>query len=100
MPREPIEDKGQQTGRSVRGSAAVSLPDANLFRQRKAVAALKERQRVQLASSTYADGALRSARVIVDHKFYDVRPSELAFLRAGRTPQDLGLEPVEDQAGD
>jgi len=64
------------------------------------VAALKERQKVQLASSTYAGGALQSARVVVDNKFYDVRPSELAFLRAGRTPKDLGLEPVEDQSGD
>jgi hypothetical protein len=29
-----------------------------------------------------------------------VRPSELAFLRAGRTPKDLGLEPVEELGGD
>ncbi len=99
MSSDRYEDKTQPGG-PVRGSAPASAPTANLFKQRRAVAALKERWRVRLVSSTYSGGALQSARVIVGDKFYDVRPSELAFLRAGRTPSDLGLEPVEDPGGD
>jgi hypothetical protein len=96
-----LERNGDNTpGRPVRGATPGSGQASNLFRQRRAVAALKERQKVLLASSTYAGGTLRSARVIVGDRYYDVRPGELAFLRDGRTPQDLGLEPAEDKGGE
>lgn len=79
-----------------RQTVEVSGRAGKLARQRSAVAALKERQKVRLASAVYAEGALKSARVVVGGKFYDVRPDELEFLRAGRTPEEIGIEARED----
>ena len=64
------------------------------LRQRRAVAALKERLHVRVISSRYGGGEMISARVSVDGEFYDVRPHELELLRQGQTPEGLALEPI------
>jgi hypothetical protein len=37
-----------------------------------------------------------SARVLMDGQYFDVNEWELGLLRAGATPRELGLFPVND----
>ena len=67
----------------------------NQIRQRQAVAALRERMQVQIASQTYRDSKLQSTRVLVGGDFYDVDETVLAKLRSGSTPEQLELDAVD-----
>lgn len=60
--------------------------------QRRAMAEWRERHRVFVTHQTFGDRY--SARVLVNGEYYDVSRTELASLRAGRTPADLELYPV------
>ncbi len=71
-------------------------PISEHLRQRAAVAALKERQRVRITSQRFAEGEMKSARVSVGGDYYDVRPIDLALLQKGRSPEWLGLEPIPE----
>lgn len=64
-------------------------------RQRKAVAALKERL-VRVASSRHAAGRNVLHLVYVDKQPYVVNEVELTWLREGAAPADIDLEPIDD----
>lgn len=73
-----------------RPSKAPSMDDQ--LHQRRAVAALRERMRLHIASQVFRDGSLQNTRVAIDGEFYDVNERQLARLRRGATPAELDLE--------
>ncbi|WP_315928440.1 hypothetical protein [Mesorhizobium sp. SP-1A] len=73
---------------------------AKQLRQRKAVADALDSQKVFISSKRFKGGEEPSFRVIVSNEAYIVGRRSLDLLLKGRTPQELGLEPIYDEPND
>ena len=99
--REKQEHSGGRT-HAPRGSAAAKPagPAINVDRHlasRKAVGELLNRQKVFICSQHFAEGRVRSTRVLVRGEYYDVNDHQLTQLQNGLSPADLMLEPAQEE---
>lgn len=59
---------------------------------------VREAKRRAIVTSAAYTGSRMRARVLVDGEYYDVDERRLDELLDGRTPAELGLDPVEEEA--
>lgn len=71
-------------------------PAEKQIQKRRAVARALNRQAVLVSSRLFQGDGTSVARVFVDGELYDVHDRLLGLLMDGRTPAELGIEPVED----
>ena len=75
----------------------MRLPVNEQNRKRRAVqGALKRHQEVFRSSTRFRPGLPPVIRVLIDGSYYDVAESQFDLLSEGRTPRQLGLEPVDE----
>jgi hypothetical protein len=64
---------------------------------RSAVKSSLERHKLVIAHKRHSQYGM-SARVLFDGEYYDVNAHLLAMLQAGKTPDELGLEPYTGES--
>lgn len=72
------------------------MPDQTSRLAAQAAAVRAHKNRVIVSSRRFSAGQMR-ARILVGGEYYDVGERELAALKAGATPDDLWLEPAQDE---
>ncbi|KQZ95330.1 hypothetical protein ASD64_18790 [Mesorhizobium sp. Root157] len=80
----------------LRVGGYLSCPNYVARQKAKRAAVAQTKLQLLISAKRFKTGAEPKYRVLVRGKYHDVGPRALTFLQAGRTPNAIGLTPIDE----